>query len=488
MIRLLKNISCIKFYALFQGLFIIQLLLASHLLIAQNNSWQLWATGLPQGVYPKLAIAKNHDIYYGLVAGIGEKGIIYKSNTNGKLGVFNAMPKIPIPLSITNNIQDIICNKNNEPIVGIFRSNLSEPFIFKFNNNTNVWDIVDIDYPANLGVFCMAISPNGTLWMGAKWSYVYKSLDNGLSYKKIDETEILRSKYPCYYPSWSGVPSDGAIYSINVDNAGRLYVGTEGAGILYSDDEGISFHPADLFACQNNNLKLKDSLSEMKALSFTGNLGALGFTQDDNLIFNGTSLWSLNWKESLGYADMENNKVYEAKGFDPYFISTGLQITKIVTTDKGQIFLHSGSNSSVNPALVGIYTSTDGIQWNIFNTGITSSINGQSQGSLAVEGNTVYFATQDGNIWKYEDSNSTQISDIEKNINLSVYPNPTNELLFLSSLIKGGTITFYNLNSTIIQNFLIDLSPINISSFQSGIYFYKIEFNNQKIFGKIIKI
>lgn len=104
---------------------------------AQQNKWQLWATGLPQGTYPKLAIAKNHDIYYGLVATPSTKGMIYKSNTLLSNGQFEAMPIIPIPKSITNNIQEIICNDNNEPIVGIFRSDISEPFIFKYNSSNN---------------------------------------------------------------------------------------------------------------------------------------------------------------------------------------------------------------------------------------------------------------------------------------------------------------------------------------------------------------
>lgn len=119
----------------------------------------------------------------------------------------------------------------------------------------------------------------------------------------------------------------------------------------------MSFHPADYYACQSQNATLKDSLSPMKALSYTGNLGALGFTKNDDLIFNGTNLWAFNWKQSLGFADMDQHKVYEVNGLFPYLITAGLQATKIVTTDNGHIYLHSGSNSSTPKDSVGIYTS-----------------------------------------------------------------------------------------------------------------------------------
>ncbi|MCI1267383.1 MAG: T9SS type A sorting domain-containing protein [Saprospiraceae bacterium] len=454
---------------------------------AQQNKWQLWATGLPQGTFPKLAIAKNHDIYYGLVGTSSPKGIIYKSNTLLSNGQFEAMPIIPIPKSITNNIQDIICNDNNEPIVGIFRSDISEPFIFKYNFSNNSWLPVNVDYPPVLGAFCMAKSPNGNIWVGAKWSYIYISTDQGNSFKRIDETALVKNNYPCYYPSWGGVPSDGAIYSINVDHKGRLYAGTEGAGIIYSDDDGTSFHPADYYACQSSNATLKDSLSPMKALSYTGNLGALGFTKNDDLIFNGTNLWAFNWKQSLGFADMDQHKVYEVNGFLPYLITAGLQVTKIVTTDNGHIYLHSGSNTTTPKDSVGIYTSLDGINWHIFNDGISSVINGQSQGALAVDGNTVFFATHDGKIWKYESSTTTSIHHQTIENNIKIFPNPASTKLYFDNQFEHKMISIYNSNGSLVQTSTITNQQIDMSTLPNGLYYYKIDFNTNLLTGKFLK-
>lgn len=454
---------------------------------AQQKKWELWATDLPQGAFPKLAVSKNHDIYYGLVGTSSTKGIIYKSNTLLSKGHFEAMPIIPIPKSITNNIQEIICNDNHEPIVGIFRSDIAEPFIFKYNFSNNSWLPVHVDFPPVLGAFCMAKSPNGNIWVGAKWSYIYKSTDQGNSFKKIDETAIVKNNYPCYYPAWGGVPSDGAIYSINVDQKGRLYAGTEGAGIIYSDDDGTSFHPADYFACQSQNATLKDSLSPMKALSYTGNLGALGFTKDDKLIFNGTNLWAFNWKQSLGFADMDQHKVYEVNGLAPYLISAGLQVTKIVTTDNGHIYFHSGSNSSTPKDSVGIYTSLDGINWHIFNDGISSQITSQSQGALAVDGNMVYFATHDGKIWRYDASTTTSNHQPIIENNIKTFPNPARQKLFFEPQLEHQIISIYHSNGSLVQTSTITNQQIDMSTLPNGLYYYKIDFTTHLLTGKFLK-
>src|ERR1035437_5886123 len=76
---------------------------------AQN--WTLWASGLPPAHFAKLAVAPNHDIFYA-----GTQSILYKANTMSVTGSFTAMPAIPVPASVQNNIETIVSNVNNEPI------------------------------------------------------------------------------------------------------------------------------------------------------------------------------------------------------------------------------------------------------------------------------------------------------------------------------------------------------------------------------------
>ena len=53
----------------------------------------------------------------------------------------------------------------------------------------------------------------------------------------------------------------------------------------------------------------------------------------------------------------------------------------------------------------GVFTSTDGLNWTPFNTGLTSTDNSdfRSSGpdSMVVIGNDVYLSTTDGKIWEY---------------------------------------------------------------------------------------
>jgi hypothetical protein len=373
--------------------------------ISKAQSWLLWASGLPPGTSPKMTVAPNHDIFYTLVGTpLAYAGLVYKANTTNASGSFTALPVLPFPPSHVNNINALGYNASSEPIVGIFRNTLSEPFLFRFNNSTNAWVAATVSNPPTLGAYCMVTAPNGNIFVGGRWANVYKSTDNGSTFSSIDESAILGAAYPCYYPSWGGVASDAAIYGINMDKNNRLYVGSESAGVVYSNDYGTTWHPADFFACQSANPTLKNGSSPMKPLSTSGNVAALGFTANNNLVWTRSSFWDDNWKNGLGYADMTAHTVTQTTGFSDYLITIGQQITKIVTTTNGRMFLHSGAPSGSPHADMGIFTSTDGIHWTSFNTGITGANGNQAQGSLAVDGNLVFMATNDGQVFRYDAS------------------------------------------------------------------------------------
>lgn len=396
---------------------------------AQNAGWKLWASGLPPGGPAHLAIAPDHSIYFGLRPGgkPGTQGIIRKaSNALSPGGTFVPMPVIPY-VTILNDIMAITTTLNSEPVVGIFHpnspQNLNDPIAFVFDNATNQWITSTVSIPAYLGVFAMATAPNGDIWFGAKWSRVYHSTDQGRSFTAIDESPIVQTVAPCYYPTiWAHAPNDGAIYSINVDRRGWIYAGTEGAGVVYSNDRGTTWKPVDAFACDPQNPMQHNLASPMEPVTHTGNTGAIGFTANNNLVWNGTNLYAYTpqWNSSIGFADLTAQSVTQATGFLPSFISNGLQTEKIVTTTNGTMFLHSGINASFDPNpppppghstySMGIYMSIDGIHWTQFNAGITSNNDGLSEGSLAVDGNRVFTETSDGKVW-YFDTNDLIFKD-----------------------------------------------------------------------------
>lgn len=415
---------------------------------ALSQSWTLWASGLPSGVYPRMAVAPNHDIFYTLLGTGQNLGLIYKANTTESSGHFVSLPQIPRPSSIQNNIVALGYNRWSAPIAGIYRTDLSEPWLFRYDAETMQWDTVVADATPSLGGHCLATARDGTIYLGARWSYVYVSHDDGATFHAIDETSLLAADYPCYYPTWNGSVYNGAIFGIQVDSSGRVYAGTETAGVIYSDDQGAHWHPADLFACLPEDPEIYDTLSPMIALAKGGNVAGLGLTKEQNLVWTGADMWTLGWKNKLGMADFQNKVVYEAQGLPDYLIQTGQQVSKIVTTTSGRLFLHSGTSNGATE--VGIYTSLDGIHWEPFNDGITGQNDGLSQGSLAVDGNRVFMATHDGKVWMYEDTTATTgISDaLGLQTQLKCTPNPVNdEVIFTDASGKPmpwKTLTVFN--------------------------------------------
>jgi hypothetical protein len=469
--------NCIK--SLLKRIVFFLLICQSDFIQAQSPSWKLWASGLPSGVYPRMVVAPNHDIFYTLLGTGINLGYIYKANTNQTNGLFSALPQIPRPSSIQNNIVALGFNKNSEAIAGIYRTDYAHPWLFVFNNQTNSWDTAKSPLQPSLGGHCVATSKNGTIYVGTRWAYIYKSVDDGHNYEVIDESKLLKSMHPCYYPSLvNGTDYDAAIFSINIDHNGRVYAGTETAGVIYSDDEGLTWHPADLFACLQSNPNVKDTTSPMLPLSVSGNAAALGFTKDNNLVWSGVDMWRLGWKNRMGYADMHAKTTTELEGLPDYLVQTGQQVSKIVTTASGQMFFHSGNANGATQ--IGIYTSWDGIHWSSFNNGITGQNDGQSQGSLAVDGNKVFMATRDGKVWVYEDSTGvTSNIDIEyiKSI-IAIHPNPATDYITISNAeMSLKNYSIYNaIGKLILKNSFnkITENEIDISDFEPGLYIIRV--------------
>lgn len=461
--------------------------------LAQTGSWQLWGSGLPQGSFPKMAVAPDHSVYYTLVGTGGTKGIVNKADGTKPTGTFTALPAIPLPASIQNNVQGIIVNSNNELIAGVMRNNVNEPFSFVFDKTSQTWVASNLSANSSkptLGTYCMTKSPDGTMWIGAKWANVYKSTDGGRTFTGIDESAVIKAAYPCYYPSYGGVDYDAAIYGINVDGNGRLYVGTESAGVVFSDDNGTTWKPADLHPCMDNDNTQKDTLSSLKPLAMGGNVAGLGFTIDNKLVFTGGPLWKMNWKTGMALVDMNAKTVQPLKGMPDYLVQQGQQVSKIVTTANGRMFFHSGSSNGAQAADIGIYTSTDGLNWKQFNTGITGQNDGQSQGGLAVDGNLVYFATHDGKVWRYDAAaGSNGISSISDSESISLVPNPASEQFQLDfgSVTDRDIIITNSIGGVVLKMSSSEgLVNIDTKDLANGIYLVSIRSENSIIVKRVM--
>lgn len=428
-----------------------------------------------------MTVTPNHDIFYALLGAGTNLGYIYKANTQDPLGDFVALPQIPRPATIQNNIVALGYNKWSEPLAGIYRSEISDPWLFRYDLVEERWDTAVSPYNPTLGGHCIATAPDGTIYVGTRWANIYKSIDDGRTFEIIDETQAVQSAYPCYYPTWNGSIYDGAIFSIQVDRHGRVYAGTETAGVIYSDDQGQHWHPADFFACLSGDSTMKDSNSAMIALAMSGNVAGLGFTHDNQLVWSGADMWTLGWKNKMGYADLDQHTVSEVQGLPDYLIQTGQQVSRIVTTDHGQMFFHSGSSNGASE--IGIYTSWDGIHWSLFNDGITGANDGLSQGSLAVDGNKVFMATHDGQIWMYEDTVgvSRTEDDGHELVGIQLYPNPASDRISIqltsAMAVENLQIEIYALPGQLkLKQQVVDGNSfeVDVSMLAPGIYQLKV--------------
>lgn len=107
----------------------------------QSGMWKVWAKGLQKGGFPRIAIAPNHDIFYGLLATGDIKGKVYKGNTLDDSRTIVELPIIEFPSSHMHNIQTIVTNMQSEPIVGTLRNKTDEPLLYRYDNESKRWVI-----------------------------------------------------------------------------------------------------------------------------------------------------------------------------------------------------------------------------------------------------------------------------------------------------------------------------------------------------------
>ena len=82
----------------------------------------------------------------------------------------------------------------------------------------------------------------------------------------------------------------------------------------------------------------------------------------------------------------------------------------------------------------------------------------------------------------------TYINKIEKN-SISIYPNPANDKLLISGLIKQADVSFYSLDGKLIRQHVLTsgTSEIDITDLSQGSYVVKIKSDNKVITKRLIK-
>lgn len=103
-------------------------------------------------------------------------------------------------------------------------------------------------------------------------------------------------------------------------------------------------------------------------------------------------------------------------------------------------------------------------------------------------GNGCYaFNSTDNKVIIIKDS-TLGLSESEEKNNVSIYPNPTTDYIFIKSDLDIKDIQISDLNGRIINNLEFQDNKVNLTSLQTGIYFAKIsDINGKILIKKIIK-
>lgn len=106
-------------------------------------------------------------------------------------------------------------------------------------------------------------------------------------------------------------------------------------------------------------------------------------------------------------------------------------------------------------------------------------------------GNEVSFTTSETSVSSTlkEGSESTLLLSEPgtKDVGISFYPNPATSAIYFRNISDSATVTIYDSHGKVIKNGIILNNTINVDSLPNGVYYLKINNNNQTLIKKMVK-
>jgi len=356
-----------------------------------------------------------------------------------------------------------------------------------------------------------------------------------LRFDNINNLYFVRASYGVYKSSDFGNSSTniqgGSIYSLEITDS-LIFAGTNNGYIYLSKDRGNTFLPYSVspngindILLKNGNVYVASYQAAVYASSDTCNTwtlynqgfptgssppnSVLAITCKDSIFLsflygagvylstNNAQTWTSSDQPVLmgsSYCFSYNSsKIFLGTPFNGLYVSSdngygwtysgnGLGYTQILTVYALGDTIFAGLSQT------GAYVSVDnGVNWTTCNSGFPATIN---VNSFAVFGDTIWAGTSKG-LWK-RSINNLITSNFEQNINNTfyVYPNPTNGKFNITNENAIKSIEILNIFGKVIYNGKIDdyinKIEIDISSFSKGIYFIKVNNNEEIHFEKLI--
>jgi photosystem II stability/assembly factor-like uncharacterized protein len=383
--------------------------------------------------------------------------------------------------------------------------------VFFFAQNAQGW------VPVNNGITCFTINTftniGSNLFAGDNTAGVFLTADNGntwatknngfntLGNKKLRNlgTTLFASNYSGFYKStnngnsWSSIQISGTSNSTPdaiTSNDSVVYVGFYNYGVFKSTDAGTTW------TSSNHGLSNLDVIAlaiNSRNDIFAGVFGD-GVYMSSN---NGLDWESINYGFNLSpvncLAANDTNIIAGLSSYNP----------PVVTTNNNGVPWNIGSNSlqglSVNclktigtyvyaATSEGVYYSKNsGIDWFDMSQGLPPAI---SITSLGTDGTYIFAGVQGNGVWKRLLSDITGVKEIYNvNNDLIIYPNPSNGIFTVAQSTQINSVEVVNmLGETVYSSKgnAENKKEINLSGLPQGIYFIKVNNENQSQVKKIV--
>lgn len=391
--------------------------------------------------------------------------------------------------------------------------------VYKSNNLGDDWERVVNGMGANTNAYALAVSSEGTLFVGTRNGLIYRSLDGGENW-----VEVLNLK------------ENMQIYSITINIKGEIFAGTYGRGVYYSNDNGLNW--------KEMNFGLYDRVVYAMSSSLGGDVYA--GTWESGVFRLGDLIFSV---EASGVYCVGEEIDINLTVFPE--LTTGNVFTIEISNGEGSFetptILGTYKSTKSGKLKLKIPELPDGSHYRIraksSNPILTSKDNGEDivilnrpkKPTITIEGDTLISSSEIGNQWYFngkiiegatnkilmpkdsgyykvlcingkcvsefsdsvlffiKDTSDTGHNYIDFSVyqrNIQVYPNPSNQVVYVNfgdfdiDIIKLELID--NLGQVVYEDSRMQLLndrklKINVSAYTSGLYYLKV-FTRKDVF------
>jgi len=302
--------------------------------------------------------------------------------------------------------------------------------IWTFDFNTQQFEVIEWNANPN---FLLFDDFNHTWWAGFQFYGMMKSID-GLNWEHVDYFDSKSPFCMDFYGDHLVVSEVSNIHNIHIsDDGGLTWQETEGAPMITDLDFDGWGNLLGIFPDYSNSSGLwssNDFGQNWETLFWMDNMSTVGFDAAGEIF--------VGWEEDFGIAR-----------YDPEAPAPGL--------------------SYLNEGLPGL---------NINKIQINPTMSAMA----------IFASTDSGACFSYDHMVGVEEPILETGIQIKLYPNPANDVLFIQSERALGRVSLYKLNGELLFNqmTLKKEHRIDVSGFRSGVYFVEINSDSRKIVKKLL--